>query len=102
MAAPILSAADPLTVPAKIYDKIWVEEVIIQAPDPNGDATARVHLRRFTVVDGVAELEPGNGVWLEVHNILTNAATDSDLAQAVGALMAFIAKTGQAQGVISA
>lgn len=102
MATPTLTAADPLVIPAKVYDKVWVEEVVIYAPDPNGDASARVKLRRFTVVDNVAELEPGAGYWLEVANILANSQADPDLAQVVTSLMTYIAKTGQAQGVISA
>jgi hypothetical protein len=102
MDTPIFSAADPLVIPAKVYDRVWVEEVIIYAPDPNGDASARVKLRRFTVVDGVAELEPDAGTWLSVPNVLATAANDPDLAQAVSSLMAYIAKTGRAQGVIAA
>lgn len=101
MATPILVAATPLTIPAKIYDKIWVEEVVVSAPDPNQDATARVRLRKFAVIDGVAELEPGAGTWLTVNNVLSGAESDADLGQAVAALMAFIEKTGQAQGVIA-
>jgi hypothetical protein len=102
MAAPVLVAADPLAVPAKIYDKIWVEELVVSAPDPNQDASARVRLRKFAVVNGVAELEPGAGTWLTINNVLSGAETDPDLGQAVAALMAFITKTGQAEGVVAA
>lgn len=102
MAIPTLTAATPLTVPAKVYDKIWVEEVVISAPDPNGDASARVRLRKFTVVAGVAEFEPNPGEWLQIDNLLTNAQTDADLAQVVSSLMSYIAKVGVAQGVITA
>ena len=35
---PIFNASEPNTVPAKVYDKIWIEQIVIQAPDPNGDA----------------------------------------------------------------
>lgn len=102
MAIPTLTAATPLTVPAKVYDKIWVEEVVISAPDPNGDASARVRLRKFTVVDGVAELEPTPGNWLQINDLLANSETDADLAQVVSSLMAYIAKVGAAEGVITA
>ena len=32
---PILDAAEPTVIPAKTYDRVWIEEVIIKAPDPN-------------------------------------------------------------------
>lgn len=101
MAIPSLQAALPARVPAKVYDKIWVEEVIISAPDPNGDAAARVRLRKFALVDGKAELEPTPGDWLHVSDLLANSESDADLAQVVTSLMAYIAKVGIAQGVIS-
>lgn len=102
MAITTLQAAAPAYIPAKTYDKIWVEEVIIYAPDPNGEASARVRLRKFSVVDGVAELEPDPGTWLQINNILSDSETDADLSQVVTSLMAYIAKVGIAQGVISA
>jgi len=102
MSIPVLSAADPVTVPAKVYDKVWVEEVQINAPDPNGDATARVRLRRFGVVAGKAELEPGYGQWIEVQDVLGGAETDADLAAVVNSLMAYVARIGAEQGVVAA
>lgn len=102
MPIPSLNAADPLTVPAKVYDRVWVEEVVIQAPDPNGEVTGRVRLRRFAVVDGAAELEPNPGDWIEVRDVLTGAAADADLAAVVSSLMAYIAKVGVEKGVIAA
>ena len=69
MSIPVLSAADPVTIPATVYDKVWVEEVVISAPDPNGEVTARVRLRRFAAVEGRAELEPAAGQWLEVRDV---------------------------------
>lgn len=102
MSIPVLSAADPVTIPATVYDKVWVEEVVISAPDPNGKVTARVRLRRFGVVAGKAELEPAAGQWLEVPDVLAGAETDADLAAVVGSLMAYVAKIGVEQGVVAA
>ena len=101
MPVQVLDAAEPLTVPAKVYDKVWIKEVIIHAPDPNGDATARVCLQRFTVNDGVAELEPESPRWLEVPGILAGAEADEELGAAVTALMAYVEKVGREQGVIA-
>lgn len=93
-------AANPLSVPAKVYDRMWVEELIVSAPRPGEDATARVKLRRFTVVDGRAELEPAGGEWLVIDDILAKSDADSDLGHAVASLMACIAKAGREAGVV--
>lgn len=101
MSIPVLSAADPLTVPAKLYDRIWIEEVVISAPDPNADASARVRLRRYAMVGDVAELEQEPGRWVEVRDVLSGAAADPDLAAVVSALMAYVAKIGVEAGVVA-
>jgi hypothetical protein len=101
MPIPTLSAADPLVVPAKTYDSIWVEEVVISAPDINAPVNARVRLRRFGIVDGVAELESAPGQWVEVSDVLTGAAADPELAAVVGSLMVYVAKIGREQGVVA-
>jgi len=100
MTLPILLAAQPLVIPERTFDKIWVEAISISAPSPDQDATAIVRLRRFQTVDGVSECEQESQK-LEVNGILALAETDSDLAAAVGALMAYIAKIGVEQGVIT-
>ena len=101
MPTPDLFASDPLTIPAAVYDRMWVEEVVISAPSPSGDASARIRLHRFGVVDGVATLSPDSGEWLEVNDLLAGAEEDADLAAAVSALMSYIAKVGRASGVIT-
>ena len=100
MSIPVLSAADPVIIPATVYDKVWVEEVVISAPDPNGEVTARVRLRRFAAVEGRAELEPAAGQWLEVRDVLTGVDTDPDLGNVVSALMLYVAKLGREHGVV--
>ena len=100
MAIPVLNAAEPITVPSKTFNRIWVETVVISAPDPNGDAEARVKLRRFSVTNGVAELEPSEGEWVSVPDVLNTAETDADLALVVNALMAYVAKVGRANDII--
>jgi hypothetical protein len=102
MSIPVLSAADPLTVPAQVYDKVWVEEVVISAPNPNGDASARIKLRRFASQNNVATLEPDSGVWIEITDVLSGAAADPELAAVVQSIMAYVAKVGREQGHIAA
>lgn len=101
MDLPLLMAADPLVIPARTYDRIWIEAVEISAPRPDGDAVARVRLRRFTVDDtGVVHTEPDSQK-LEVVDILSKAATDPELQAAIESLMAYIGKAGIEQGVIA-
>jgi len=101
MELPLLIAAQPLAVPARTYDRVWIEAIEITAPSPSGDATARVRLRRFDVDEsGVVHTEPDSQK-LEVENLLASAQSDPDLAAAVGSLMAYIAKGGIQQGVIA-
>lgn len=101
MSLPILYAETPLSVPAKTFDKVWIELIEISAPSPDQDAIARVRLRRFQTVDGASELEP-DSMKLEVTDILAKSQTDPDLAAAVSTLMAYIAKVGRENGVIAA
>jgi hypothetical protein len=97
MAVPTFFAATPTAT--AVYDKIFVEEVVVSA-DLNGDATARVRLRKFrTLEDGSGEFAPDAGEWLQVDSLLAGAESDPDLAAVVGRLMAYIAKVGVMQGV---
>ena len=101
MAVPTLMAANPTSINA-VYDKVWLEEVVVSAPTLGGDATARVRLRKFrTLEDGSGEFAPEGGEWLTVNSLLAGAETDPDLAAVVGSLMAYVAKVGIEQGVIA-
>ena len=96
-----LPAASPVTVPAKTYDKVWVEEVVISAPDPNGDASARVRMRLFTEVDGVKELLD-KVHFVQADGPLANASNDPDLDAAVTHLMAYVGKVAVQEGIVAA
>lgn len=98
---PILNAADPTTIPAKTYDRVWVEEIIIRAPDPNGDVNGEVKLHKYGIFDNVAELDPNGGQWIRVDNMLSKSTEDSDLQAAIAALLSYVSKLGAENGVIS-
>jgi hypothetical protein len=100
MPVPTLAAANPLTI-NKTYDRVWVEEIVISALDPNADATARVRLRLFTDVDGVRELAP-EPILVQVDGLLGKAAEDADLDAVVTGLMGYVAKVAAEQGVVAA
>jgi hypothetical protein len=98
---PTLYCAEPLDVPAKVFGKLWIREIVLSSPT-GGEAEARVTLVRFrTTEDGVEEA-PAEPIRLHVRDLLAGAEADADLAAAVGALMAYVAKVGVEQGVVSA
>jgi hypothetical protein len=99
---PIFNAVDPAVIPAKTYDRVWIEEIVIRAPDPNGDVTGEVKLRKYGMVDGAAELEPGNGQWIRVENMLAKSTEDTDLQTAMSALLAYVGKLGIQNNIIEA
>jgi hypothetical protein len=99
---PVLVPATVSIVPEKIYDKLWVSEIVISSQDLNGDAVARVFLRKFGVFDGMAEFMPGDeGIRLTIDNLLSKSEQDSDLANIVQSLLLYIGKAGAEQGVIA-
>ena len=98
---PILNALEPTVIPAKTYDRVWVEEIVIRAPDPNGDVNGEVKLHKYGIFDSIAELEPGNGQWVRVDNMLAKAAEDTDLQTAISALLAYVGKLGIENNIIA-
>ena len=100
MAIDTLFAASPHVINAT-YDKVWVSEIVISAPDLGGDAQARVLLRKFRSTESGAEFSPEAGEWITVDSIIAGAESDPDLAAAVGSLMAYVAKKGIEAGIVS-
>jgi hypothetical protein len=98
---PTLYCAEPLDVPAKVFDKLWVREIVLSSVT-GGDAEARVTLVRFRTTETGVEEAPAEPVRLHVRDLLAGAEADADLAAAVGALMAYVAKVGIEQGVVAA
>lgn len=101
MSLPILNAVEPTVIPAKTYDRIWVEEIVIRAPDPNADVVGEVKLHKYGMFDGTAELEPGNGQWIRVENMLAKSVEDLDLRTAISGLLAYVEKIGVKNNVIT-
>lgn len=101
MSLPILTASSPTTVPAKVYDKWWINTINISAPDPNGDAYASVTLVKFaTNEDGTASVL-NEYVNLEMSALLSGASSDPELAQVIIGLMNYIMKVGQERGIVA-
>jgi hypothetical protein len=74
----------PIEVPAKIYDKLWVSQLTIEAP-LGGDAVARFVFTPFSEEHGY--MSSGSFV-IEVPGILAKIAEGDELiAQAFSAIM---------------
>jgi hypothetical protein len=97
---PTLYASEPLSYSAT-YDRLWVREIVVSSVT-GGEAEARVTLVRFRTTETGVEEAPAEPVRLHVKDLLAGAEADADLAAAVGALMAYVAKVGVEQGVIAA
>lgn len=100
MSIKTLFAASPNVINAT-YDRVWIQEIVISAPSPDGDAQARACLRKYRSTDTGSEFAPDAGEWLTVENVLAESANDPDLAAAIAPLMAFIAKRAAAQGLVA-
>lgn len=98
---PILEAVAPEVIPAKTYDRVWVEEIVIRAPDPNGEVIGEVKLRKYGMFNGLAEFEPGHGQWIRIDSMLSKADSDSDLGTAITALMGYVGKIGVENNIIT-
>jgi len=98
---PILNASNPTEIPAKVYDRVWIEEISIKAPDPNGDINGEVKLHKYGMFNDKAELDPKGGKWIFVEDMLKKSDEDSDLQAAMNALIAYVAKLGVENDVVS-
>lgn len=94
-----LYAGTPLQI-NKTFDKVWIEEVVISAQDPNADAIARVRLRLFRDTPEGRELSEQR-YELVKENVLSSSAEDQDLDNAVTALMGYIAKLAVTEGIVA-
>ena len=100
---PTLYTAPSATVSINaVYDRIWLREVVISAPQIGGEAEARVMLARYRLTDDGVEEAPAEPLRLHLRDLLAGADADPDLAAVVSALMAYVAKAGIEQGVIAA
>ena len=99
---PVLYTSPDATVSINaVYDRVWLREVVIQASQIGGEAEARVMLARYRLTDDGVEEAPAEPLRLHLRDLLAGADADPDLANAIGAIMAYVAKAGIAEGVIA-
>ena len=100
---PTLYTAPSATVSINaVYDRIWLREVVISAPQIGGEAEARVMLARYRLTDDGVEEAPAEPLRLHLTDLLAGADADPDLAAVVTSLMNYVAKAGIEQGLIAA
>ena len=99
---PVLYTSPDATVSINaVYDRVWLREVVIQASQIGGEAEARVMLARYRLTDTGVEEAPAEPLRLHLRDLLAGADADPDLAAALTAIMAYVAKAGVAEGVIA-
>ena len=98
---PIFPANENTVIPEKVYDRIWVKEIVIKAPDPNGEVNGEVKLTEYGMFDGKAEMwDESKDIWIRVDEMLAKSELDADLDTALQALLGYVYKLGIMEGVI--
>ena len=110
---PIFPANESTVIPEKVYDRIWVKQIIIHAPDPNGEVRGNVELTKYGMFPTGEQDENGNNtflaetwdesndIWIKVEDMLQKSEEDSDMNMALQALLAYVYKLGVMEGVIT-
>lgn len=76
------TTADVVVQPAKaetVYDRYWLQSLVVSAPDPASDATLSAAFRLYSPV--TREFAPGTvSVQLRIRELFAEAASDAALA----------------------
>jgi hypothetical protein len=96
---PELIATEPTSRPAVVYDRYWVQTLVVRAPAPNQPADATVILAAYSSADGSLS---GETVNLTVSDLFTRAAGDQKLAEAMVSLMQAVQQIAAADGLVVA
>lgn len=76
---------EPVVIPAKeeiIYDKYWLELLLVRAPSPKSDATLTAKFRLYN--DVIREFAPNSeSISIEVGEVFAKAYQDLGFAQAM-------------------
>ena len=109
---PVFPASESTVIPEKVYDRIWIKEIIIVGPDPNGDVDGEVKMTKYGMFptgeqdaegNDILEAEmwdSSNDIWLRIPNMLETSETDPELNMAMQALLGYAYKLGVMNGVI--
>jgi len=110
---PIFPASESTVIPEKVYDRIWIKEIIIQGPDPNGDVNGEVKMTKYGMFPTGEQDEEGNDIltaemwdesndiWVRIPDMLEASTTDPELDMAMQALLGYAYKLGVMNGIIA-
>jgi hypothetical protein len=96
---PELIASEPTSRPAVVYDRYWLQTLVMRAPAPGQTADAIVTLAAYSSADGSLS---GETVNLTVSDLFAKAAGDQQLADAMVSLMQAVQKIAAADGLVVA
>jgi hypothetical protein len=84
---PAITPDTPVIVPAiseKVYDKLWLQRLIIEAPKPSQPVTVYVELVPY---DGEGNTLPSPLTYNTIPDAFGLAATDTDFAQVLAGII---------------
>jgi hypothetical protein len=105
MTTPVIPASSPTNVPAQgamTYGNWWISQFMVQAQNPNNPVRVTAILRKYgTLPDGSLEFSPTDApVTLTIPDLFAAAATNTDMASAIDALIAQVQALGTSQNVL--
>jgi hypothetical protein len=91
----------PISVPAKEYDKLWLNLLIRGVP---GEASATISLQPYSDAGGVVSTAPVKPVIILIKDLFAEAATPdgqtAGLPQAIGAVLQAVSAYAKLKGKI--
>jgi hypothetical protein len=94
---PVLVATDPVTRPAVVYDRWWLQSLIVQAPTPTGEATATVILARYSSADGSLS---GETTTITLPDLFGRLGDDYTLASAMAGIVQVVQRIAAEKGLV--
>lgn len=97
----------PITVPERVYDRLWLATCVIQATAVGGEANAAVELVPYRILeDGSSEVAPAPSIQFTIENLFALAATraaigDTGLATVMTLLLQEVVKLGRERGIVA-
>jgi len=103
MSLPVIVASETKTSePQEVitFNKWWIEHLMILG-DKTGQVTASVSLRKFGTKADQTMVFDDETAFLQIDNVLEEAANDPDLAAVMGGLIAYVGKKTIQEGKAS-
>ena len=93
---PALIASETVMRPAIVYDRWWVQTLVMQAPSPTSESSANVVLARYASSDGSLS---GETVNLTLDNLFMRSVDDPALLAAMAGIVGVVQRIAVGQGI---